>query len=174
MRKKAAVAAAQDPVTERVAVLDRVKARKAPDVIRTYPSVDGAQPLVSRTPGGIDRLPPRDLEAWCDDRVIACFAGRVRLNPAEECAHAILTAMRTGDPDTVQRAVREAGSGLDAHLRFLVGGVLEGWRSGAPSYALTPALAATSEVRRLGWDKPPRRTRRGPEPLSQTPGEKVA
>ncbi len=168
--------AAEDPVTARVAVLERVKARRPADQVRTYPNLDGGEPMVTRIPAGTDRLPARDLQQWVDDRVVACFGGRVRLNPAEECAHQILESFRTGDQDTVRKAVRTAGDGLDSHLRFLVAGVLEGWRSGAPAFALDVAIAANGEARRLGWDKPPRKTRRGPEPLSQLPmpGELVA
>lgn len=167
MTRKAA--AADDPVTARVAVLDRVKARRPADEIRQYPSVDGSAPLVNRTPAGTDRLPPRDLAEWVDDRVINTFGGRTRLAPAEECASQILESFRSGDQEAVRKAVKAAGDGLDAHLRFLVSGVLESWRGGAPGYAVTVVGAAVSEARRLGWDKPPRRTRRGPEPLSQVP-----
>jgi hypothetical protein len=167
-------APADDPVAARIAVLDRVKARRPADKTRTYPNLDGGEPVVTRIPPDIDRLPPRNLEAWCDDRELACFAGRTRLNDAEAAAHAILTAMRTGDPGAVRRAVGEAGKNLDGHIRFLISGLLEQWRGGAPSYALDVAVAAFGEARRLQWDKPPRRTRRGPEPLDQTPGRRVA
>lgn len=169
--RKTATAVVDDPVQARISVLERVKARRPPDRIRTYPNFDGGPPMVTRIPPDTDRLPPTDLGAWCDDRELACFAGRVRLNDAEAAAHAILTAMRSGDAATVRRTVGEAGKGLDGQVRFLISGLLEQWRGSAPSYALDVAVAAFGEARRLQWDRPPRRTRRGPEPLSQLPGQ---
>jgi hypothetical protein len=175
-RKAAMTAADQDPVAARVAVLDRVRARRPADEIRQYPSVDGSGPLVNRSPPGVDRMPPLNLEQWCDDRTVNTFGGRTRLAPAEECAATILESFRSGDQEAVRKAVKAAGDGLDAHLRFLVSGVLESWRGGAPGYAVAVVGAAVSEARRLGWDKPPRRTNRGPEPLSQVPepGRRIA
>ncbi len=174
MARAKAPAPAENPTAARIAVLKRVKARRPPDTVRTYPNFDGGEPTITRIPPDTDRLPPRDLEAWCDDRELACFAGRIRLNDAESAAYAILTAMRTGNPATVRRAVSEAGKGVDGHIRFLISGLLEQWRGGAPSYALDVAIAAFGAAREAGWDRPPRRTRRGPEPLDQTPGRQVA
>ena len=168
--RKTATAVAEDPVTARVAVLERVKARRPPDKIRQYPSLTGEAPFISRNPPDTDRLPPRDLESWADDRTVAAFGGRVRLNPAEQVAYDILTAMRSGDPAEVRRVVSEAGKGLDGQVRFLVAALLETWRGSAPTFALDVTTAALGEARRLHWDQSPRRTRRGPAPLSQLPG----
>src|SRR6185437_5626950 len=158
-----------DPVAVRVAVLNRVKSRRPPDQVRQYPSIDGGVPLISRTPSE-GRLPAANLQEWADDREVGAFGGRVRLNPAEAAAHSILQAMRCGDPRVVREAVGRAGQGLDAHLRFLVSGVLQDWRAKAITPALDVTSAAMLEARRLGWDQRPRRARRGPEPVSQIPG----
>ena len=170
MARAKVTAPAEDPAAARIAVLERVKARRPADKVRTYPNFDGGEPMVTRIPPDTDRLPPRDLEQWLDDRELGCFGGRIRLNDAESAAHAILTAMRTNDEAAVRRAIGEAGQGLDGHVRYLVSGLLEQWRASAPGYALNVAIAANGEARKLGWDRPPRRVRRGPEPVSQVPG----
>jgi hypothetical protein len=175
MTRKTAVAERPvDPVAARIEVLGRVKARRPADRTRSYPNLDGGEPVVTRIPPDADRFPPRDLEQWCDDRELGAFGGRIKLNDAEAAAHSILTSMRTGDPAEVRRTVSAAGKGVDAQVRYLISGLLEQWRGGAPVFALDVAIAAVGEARRLGWDRRPRKTRRGPEPLDQTPGRRVA
>lgn len=171
---KTATATVSGPVAARVAVLERVKARRPPDKVRTYPNLDGGEPFVSRVPAAADRLPPRTLQDWIDDRVIGAFGGRTGLNPGEQAVFTILEAMRSGDSRAVQGTVKTAGAGLDDRLRHLVCQQLESWRSAAPGFALDMAIAATGEARRHGWDRPPRRRSRAPEPVSQVPGERVA
>jgi hypothetical protein len=173
-RKAAAAAVAGDPVAARIAVLARLQARRPESRVRTYANVDGGgHDLKVTDPPADDRMPPRDLGEWADDRVWGMLGGRTGLNPAEQAACEILESFRSGDPDTVSRAVGRAGSSLDVHLRYLVSGLLSEWRSGAPAYAVSVTAAAAAQARRLGWDRPPRRGRRGPEPLSQTPGRQV-
>jgi hypothetical protein len=150
----------EDPVASRVAVLSRVKARRPPDKVRSYPSTTGDEPLVSRTPSETDRLPPRTLADWVDDRTVATFGGRTKLNAAEQCAFEILEAFRSADQAAVRKAVQAAGKGIDSQLQHLVYALLETWRGGAPGYALDVTIAATGEARRLGWDVQPRRRRR--------------
>jgi len=149
-----------DPVAARVAVLNRVRSRRPADKVRTYQDAEGGPPVTSRIPADADRLPPRDLTEWCDDRELACFGGRTRLNDAEQAAYGILEAMRGGDQEAVRRAVKAAGDGLDGWLRSMVYSLLEQWRGAAPSFAVDVAVAATGEARRLGWDVQPRRQRR--------------
>jgi hypothetical protein len=161
-----------DPVADRIAVLERVRARKAPDQVRSYPNMNGGEPLISRTPVE-GRLAPVNLEQWCDDREVGAFGGR-RLNDGEAAAHAILTSMRTGDVKAVREATGRAGEGLDVTTRYLLTGVLADWRTRAPSFAVDVAGAAVAEARRLGWEKRPSRRKRGPEPIDQTPGRRVA
>src|SRR5580700_5541865 len=108
-----AVAVAADPVADRVAVLERVRSRRPPEAVATYPNVAGGAPMTVRAPAAVDRVPPADLGEWADDRVLAAFGGRTRLNPAEGAAFAVLGAFRSGDPAAVRRAVSEAGAGLD-------------------------------------------------------------
>jgi hypothetical protein len=169
--RKTATTVAGDPVQARIQVLERVKARRPEDKVRQYPNLTGGPAFVYRNPPDTDRLPPRDLEQWADDRELACFAGRVRLNAAEQVAQDILTVMRSGDTDAVRRAVSDAGKGLDGQVRFLVAALLETWRGSAPVFAMDVTIAALGEARRLQWDRSPRRQQRGPSPLSQLPGK---
>ncbi len=168
MAKKAATA--DDPVAARVAVLERVRSRRPPDQERVYPSLDGRPPLVTRTPPQVEVPPPADLGQWVDDRILAAFGGRTTLNAGSQCALAIIESCRSGDPAAVRRTAAAAGRDLPADARNLVYQLLEAWRGGAPGFAMDVSLAALTEARRLGWDQRPRRTRRGPEPLSQVPG----
>lgn len=172
--RKTAPASPADPTAARVAVLERVKARRPEGKTRTYPNVDGGPPAILRIPADSDRLPPNDLQQWIDDRVVACFGGRVRLNDGEQCAFTILESMRGGDAKAVRETVKRAGEGLDGQVRYLVAGVLATWRGGAPTFALDVVIAALGEARRLGWDRPPRRQNRAPGLISQIPGEMVA
>ncbi len=174
MGKTAAVKAPDpDPVAERVAVLERVRARRPPDRVLTYPSLDGRPGMRQHIPPDADRLPPADVGAWVDDRVLATFGSRTGLNPGEQIAYDILTAMRSGDPDTVRSAVRRHAGSADVFVRFNVSGVLEEWRGRAPGFALDVAMAAITEARRLRWDQRPRRRSLAPPPVSQVPGRRA-
>lgn len=172
-RKTAVLDPPADPVAQRRAVIGRVLDRRAPERTRSYANVDGGPPATIRIPADTAVTPPASLGQWCDDRTMAAFGSRTRLNPAEQAAHSILESMRTADPRVVRDAVGTAGKGLDGHLKYLVAGVLADWRGKAISPALDVASAAALEARKLGWDVQPRRQRRGPEPVSQMPGERV-
>jgi hypothetical protein len=112
---------------------------------------------VARIAGDTERQAPAGLGEWCDDRIVACFGGRVRLNPAEQAAYEILQAMRTGDAAAVTVAVAKAGGGLDVLQQHSLWPLLDQWRSRAPAFALGVTSAATGEARRLGWDVRPAR-----------------
>jgi hypothetical protein len=161
MARKTAAAEAADPVAARVALIERVKARRPPDIVRSYPSLNaGAPPMVQRIPAAEDRLPPKDLGEWCDDRTLATFGGECVMNVAQQAAFTILESMRADDPKAVQEAVRRAGDGLDSQLRFAVASVLETWRGSAPGYAISVAATAADAARRQGWHGEPRRSRK--------------
>jgi hypothetical protein len=157
---KTATVTMEDPAEARIAVLERVRARRPPDTVHTYPGPDGSV-LTSRSPAGADRLAPADLGQWCDDRVLATFGGRTRLNPGEQAAFEILEACRSGEPVTVAAAVRAAGERTgDGMTRVALYRLLEEWKSKAPVYAYEVMAAAAGEARRLDWDVLPRRARR--------------
>ena len=166
MAKTATAPKAPDPAQVRRQVIDRVLARRPEPKVRTYANVDGrGHDLQVTDPPGEDRMPPRDLGEWADDRVMGVFGGRLRLNPPQQAAYDALEAMRSGDQAAVRNAVQAAARGLDATEKNLVYALFENWRSGAPSFALEVTIAAAGEARRLGWNVLPRRSRlRLPEP----------
>jgi hypothetical protein len=172
---KAATAKATDPVAARAAMLERLKARRPPDRVKSYAGPDdGAPRIVTRAPAETGRAAPKNLGEWLDDRPWGAFGPRPRLNPAEQAAHDILESMRAADPRAVREAVRRAGDGLDVMLKYLVNGQLQDWRAGAPGYAVDVTSAAAAEARTLGWGQRPRLRQRAPEWPSQVPGERVA
>lgn len=158
-RTATATVKAADPAAERRAVLDRILARTRPPKVtfRMDPQTGEKMQDVARVAGDSERVPPRDLGEWADDRVAACFGGRLRLNPAEQAAYGILQAMRSGDAAAVAEAVRTAGGGLDVLQQHAVWPLLDEWRSRAPAFALGVTSAAAAEARLQGWDVRPHR-----------------
>jgi hypothetical protein len=159
-RKTAVAEPPADPAAERRAVINRVLARRPQPGVRSYPAVDGGEPLKVVTPANGDRTAPGNLQEWIDDRELANFGGRTKLCAAEQASFNILTSFRSGDLGTVRTAVTEAGRSVDDWTRNMVLAVLEEWRGKAPGFALDIANAATGTARQLGWDVQPRRRRR--------------
>lgn len=157
MARTATVTAA-DPATERRAVLDRVLARaKPPEGSYQIDTRTGQTVRTEARVAPAERLPAADLGEWIDDRIVACFGSRVRLNPVEAVAYGILQAMRAGDLAGIAAATRKGGSDLDALEQHSVWQLLEHWRAAAPRFAQDAARAALTEARQLGWDERPSR-----------------
>lgn len=168
-----------------VAVLDRVRARAPQDKKRSIANIDGGKPLEVKTPveGTLARTAsdghsvttsarsaPKTIEEWCDDRELACFGGRVRLNRGESVLYDILSVMRTEDPDLVRFAVRTAGKDADPQVRHMVYLVISNWAP--PGFAYDVHRAAVSQAEQLKWNLPPRKQQRGPDPIDQNTGRR--
>lgn len=158
MAKTATIAVA-DPARARREVIDRVLGRaKVPEPHYQIDSKTGAAVnTAARVTGDGERQAAKDLGEWADDRTVACFGGRVRLNPVEQAAFGILEAMRGGDPGQVAAVVRKSGGGLDELQQHAVYPVLEMWKAKAPGFAAGVASAAVAEAKRAGWDQRPSR-----------------
>ena len=149
---------AADPATERRAVLDRVLARARPPEGSTRWTPGPGDVRTEARVAGAERLPAADLGEWIDDRIVACFGSRVRLNPVEAVAYGILQAMRPGDAAGIAAAVDPQGrrpGRAGAALGVAAAGALAG--RGTRRSRQDDGAAALTEARQLGWDVRPYR-----------------